>query len=259
MGYKDILVYLDPTPASDERLRLAVALAKREGARLLGVDASSQDAFLGAWRDQAVRIGDNFEETLREAQIEGQLIGDGFREPTSSPDYANCVDLAIAPRPDEVSRALVRADLPDQAVTTSGAPMLIVPQGWKYGPLGDRVVVAWNGSREAIRAVHDAMPLLQKARKVVIFSFSTAPSGLRESAELLRAHLSRHGVTAEISDWTNTGDMTAVDALFASLDTQDADLIVAGAYGHPRHIEQWFGGVSVDLLRQPMLPLLMSH
>jgi nucleotide-binding universal stress UspA family protein len=76
---------------------------------------------------------------------------------------------------------------------------------------------------------------------------------------MLIQHLESHGVAAHISDWTNTGDLTAVEALFASLDTQDADLIVAGAFGHSRVYEGLFGGVSLDLMRQQSLPVLMSH
>ena len=77
---------------------------------------------------------------------------------------------------------------------------------------------------------------------------------------MLADHLAAHGVKTEhISDWTNTGDLTAVEALFASLDTQDADLIVAGAFGHSRLYEGLFGGVTMDLMHQQSLPVLMSH
>jgi hypothetical protein len=70
------------------------------------------------------------------------------------------------------------------------------------------------------------MPLLKKAAKVTIFAFSSRPSDLRASAERLGGHLEAHGVVSRVSDWTNTSDLTAIEALFA---TQDADLIVAGA------------------------------
>jgi nucleotide-binding universal stress UspA family protein len=103
------------------------------------------------------------------------------------------------------------------------------------------------------------MPLLKRARKVTLFAFSSARSGLRASTDLLLEHLGRHDVTAHVSDWTNTGDISAVEALFADLDTQDADLIVAGAFGHSRVFEALFGGVTLELLRQPSLPLLLSH
>ena len=137
--------------------------------------------------------------------------------------------------------------------------MLILPPDWTGGTIGQNVVIAWNGGREALRAVHDAMPFLEKARKVTVFCFSSRPSDLRASAVMLVDHLASHGVAAHVSDWTNTGDLTAIEALFASLDTQDADLIVAGAFGHSRLYEGLFGGVSLDLMRQQSLPVLMSH
>ena len=153
---------------------------------------------------------------------------------------------------------LVAFFVPEEALMKSGAPTLIVPDDWRSGPVGDSVVIAWNASRESTRAVHDAMPILQHARKVVIFSFSR-DSVLRESDHALAEHLAHHGVNAIISDWINTGEIDAIEALFASLDTQDCDLIVAGGFGHPRVFEDLFGGVSLDLLKQPSLPVLMSH
>ena len=116
-------------------------------------------------------------------------------------------------------------------------------------------------ARKALRAVHDVARCRcsKGASKVTLFAFSSRPSALRASAAMLVHHLEAHGVAAQISDWTNTGDLTAVEALFASLDTQDADLIVAGAFGHSRLYEGLFGGVSLDLVRQQTLPVLMSH
>jgi nucleotide-binding universal stress UspA family protein len=137
--------------------------------------------------------------------------------------------------------------------------MLVLPDFWKLSPVGESIVIAWNASREAIRAVHDAMPLLVKAKKVTIFTFSARESGLHATSEALVEHLLRHGVVAKISDWTDTGELSALEALFADLDTQNADLIVAGAFGHTRLFESLFGSVSLDMLRQPTAPILMSH
>jgi nucleotide-binding universal stress UspA family protein len=258
MAYKDILIYLDPMPGAEDRLRFAAELAQAHLARLVGVDASSDVAFLGVSADRAIQIGDRFAEATRAAGIVGHLVG--TEDPKGHvPDHSHCVDLVVAPRPEGDAKSLVRSFVPDQVLLNSGAPVLVLPQEWKFGPLGQDIVIAWNASREATRAVHDSMPLLKKARKVTIFAFSPARSGLRSSADLLAEHLLRHGVTAGISDWTNTGDLTAVEALFASLDTQDADLIVAGAFGHSRVYEGLFGGVSLDLMRQQSLPVLMSH
>jgi nucleotide-binding universal stress UspA family protein len=166
----------------------------------------------------------------------------------------------IAPGPESLAHGAIRRGALDRALLESGAPMLMLPPEWTPGPVGDNIVIAWNGGREALRAVHDAMPLLERAKKVTLFAFSSRPSALRKSAQMLADHLAAHGVKAEhISDWTNTGDLTAVEALFASLDTQDADLIVAGAFGHSRLYEGLFGGVTLDLMHQQSLPVLMSH
>ena len=174
-------------------------------------------------------------------------------------EYGHCVDLIIAPRPEDEARALVRSEIPDGTLLASGAPMLILPHYWKPSPVGENIVIAWNARREATRAVHDAMPLLVKAKKVTIFTFSARDSALQATSEMLADHLHRHRVDAEISDWTNTGDLSALEALFADLDTQNADLIVAGAFGHSRLFESLFGGVSLDLMRQPSAPILLSH
>ncbi len=259
MSYKDILLFLDPTPASDERLKMAIRLAKDHGARLTGVDATADVAFEGAWRPRALQVAPYFEEMTQSAGVECRLIGTDYRQGGPSPDFTHCADLVIAPHPEGEARALVAAFLPDEALLKSGAPTLIVPHNWVPGPVGEHVVIAWNASREATRAVHDALPILEKARKVVVFAFSHKESQLRTSAEALVDHLGRHGVSAIISDWTNTGEISAIEALFASLDTQDSDLIVAGGFGHSRIFEGLFGGVSLDLLQQPTLPVLMSH
>jgi len=258
MAYRDILVYLDPTSGSTDRLSLASALAKDHGARLIGVDASSNEAFLGGWAESALRIESTFNAALKEAGLAGRFVSADLRHMPGA-EQMHCVDLIVAPRPDKPARPLIRSEIPDGALLAAGAPLLILPQDWRPGAVGENIVIAWNGGREATRAVHDAMPLLTRAKQVTIFTFSARPGALRPGAELLVEHLARHAVAARISDWTDTGDVSALEALFASLDTQDADLIVAGAYGHSRAFESLFGGVSRDLMRQPTAPLLMSH
>ena len=198
-----------------------------------------------------------FDEATRDAGVKGLFVP--AEKPGDGDAFTHCVDLIVAPAPGGPARDVIRRGALDRALIESGVPVLILPPEWSPGPVGQNVVIAWNGGREALRAVHDAMPLLERARKVVVFAFSARPSDLRASAALLLEHLQRHGVVAHVSDWTNTGDMTAIDALFASLDTQDSDLIVAGAFGHSRVYEELFGGVSLDLMRQQSLPVLMSH
>ena len=255
MAYKDILVYLDPTAESVERLKFAVALAKTHGARLIAVDASAAAGAQEA--DNAAVVRNAFDGAVRGAGLKTLFVPSD--KPGEGDAFTHCVDLVVAPAPAGSSREVVRRGALDRALVESGAPMLILPPDWTGGTLGDKIVIAWNGGREALRAVHDAMPFLEKARKVTVFCFSSRPSDLRASAAMLVEHLAVHGVAAHVSDWTNTGDLTAIEALFASLDTQDADLVVAGAFGHSRLYEGLFGGVSLDLMRQQSLPVLMSH
>ena len=251
MNFRDILVYLDPTSESIERLRLAVELGKTGGVRLIGVDISTASSGNDAVTRQT------FEEATREC---GLNVTFSSADNVSQGDaFTHCVDLIIAPAPNGPAREMLRRGALDRALTESGVPMLIVPHDWTGLAIGQNIVIAWNGGREAMRAVHDAMPFLEKAAKVTVFAFSSGLSGLRASAEMLVSHLESHGVGSQVSDWTNTGDLSAIEALFASLDTQDADLIVAGAFGHSRTWEDLFGGVSLDLMRQQSLPVLMSH
>ena len=103
------------------------------------------------------------------------------------------------------------------------------------------------------------MPILERAREVTIFELGSGTTGLRAEAKLIVDHLKAHGVNAIAETWSGTGDLTVVEAMFACLETQEADLIIAGAYGHSRLIEGLFGGASYDLVRQPSMPVLMSH
>ena len=259
MSYKDILVYLDPTSASTARLDMALRIATEEGAFLTGVDASTDDAFLGDWREAATGIEAGFHEALKSSGVAGEFYVPGSRGNPLPEDFVTPPDLVIAPSPSPEVRRLIHPALPDEMVKQAGAPVLVVPTEWPGGPCGKNVVIAWNGDREARRAVHDALPLLRRAEKVTIFVFSRDETALRIVERPFVEHLSRHGVTARVADWTNTGDITAVEALFASLDAQTADLLVAGAFGHSRIFESLFGSVSLELLRQPVLPVLMSH
>ena len=251
---KDILVYLDSTVEVVERIRLAVSLAKAHGARLIGVDVSAPSA--GQEAETAAEVNRTFIDASRLSGLT-TLFVPADSKPGEPDSFTHFIDLMIAPGPESLAHSVIRRGVLYRALL--GAQMLMLPPEWTPSPVGDNVVIAWNGGREALRAVHDAMPLLERAKKVTLFAFSSRPSALRKSAEMLVDHLAAHGVKAEhISDWTNTGDLTAVEALFANLD-RDADLIVAGASGHSRIYEGLFGGVTLDLMHQQSLPVLMSH
>ena len=258
MSYKEILVYLDPTEDCDARLELAIALGRAHGARIVGVDACSDAAYEGRWRDRALVLEETFQAALGKAGLRGAYRGADQWAGPGHP-YAHYVDLIIASEPEFEAKAIVAAGIPEEVLTTSGVPMLLLPYGWKFRAAIDNIVIAWKAGREATRAVHDALPLLRRAKKVTVFTFAPESDAFGAEQDLLVGHLKEHGVAAGAQSWPGGGGMSAVEALFACLETQDADLIVAGAYGHSRLLEGLFGGVSRDLVRQPSLPVLMSH
>jgi nucleotide-binding universal stress UspA family protein len=259
MSFREIIVYLDPTPDTDNRLKFAVDLAASHGARLIGADACSDAAFEGVSRDRAVGLADQFEAAIKERGVRGVYRDADRTKKDGLLHFSRYADLIIAPQPEFEARDLIMAGVPEEVLLAAGIPVLMLPYGWRPRAIGESIVIAWKSSREATRAVHDSMPLLLKAKKVTVFTFAPESDVFGKEPELLVNHLREHGVFATASSWPVTGDMSAVDALFASLDELDADLIVAGAYGHSRTFEGLFGGVSRDLMRQPSMPILMSH
>ena len=256
MGYKDVLVYLDPSLDNDNRLDLAISIVHSHGARLIGVDASSDAALEEARRGHKAVLRDVFEERTKKAGISARFHGrdrDG-----NVVRYAYYADLLIASQPEFDERKLVVPAVPEEALLKSGVPMVILPYSWQPQPVGERVVIAWNASREATRAIHDAMPILKRAKEVTVFEVRSGATGVPTEEKLIVDHLQAHGVNAK-AEWSDTEGLTVVEALFASLEDKDPDLIVAGAYGQSRLFERLFGGASHDLVRQPSIPVLMSH
>jgi nucleotide-binding universal stress UspA family protein len=123
-----------------------------------------------------------------------------------------------------------------------------------------RIVIGWNGSREASRAIHDALPFLRVAERVIV-AVAAEESLFREEDEPeldIGKHLARHGVQAEVERLATPGQDPG--ALLLSLAASiSADLVVAGCYGHMRLTEFLFGGVTRTLLSDPGVPLLLSY
>jgi nucleotide-binding universal stress UspA family protein len=257
--YKDIIVLLDPSPDTDARLRLAVKLASLHGARLIGMDVCSNRAFETDWMERATALPDLFYEATRGARIVSSYMTIDRWAPTRRHEYAHYADLIVAGQLAFEAADLVAPGVPEDVLLSSGVPMLLLPHGWSEQNIGERIVVAWKSGREATRAVHDALPFLRRAKKVTAFTFGPNLDGSGAEPESLIAHLARHEVTVEASRWSTDTEMTPVGALMASLDTQDADMVVAGAYGHLRWVEGLFGGASHDLIHQTALPVLLSH
>jgi nucleotide-binding universal stress UspA family protein len=133
---------------------------------------------------------------------------------------------------------------------------LLVPYAGTFANVGGRVLVAWNGSAQAARAVNDALPFLQSAERVVV-TVNPARGDRAEDPDIAR-HLARHGIAAEISLVTDR-DGDVGDVLLSRASDEAADLIVMGAYSHSRAARAVLGGVSRALLGHMTAPVLMAH
>lgn len=149
------------------------------------------------------------------------------------------------------------ASLIEEAIFQSGRPVLIAPAG-KFERTPRRILVAWNGGREAARALSSAMPLFEETDAVSVISVGAVPADLEgpeKAAELLRLH----GVKADAVRRALASGASAEDDLVAAAREWKADLIVMGAYSHSRWRELVLGGFTRKLLKQSEFPLFLAH
>jgi nucleotide-binding universal stress UspA family protein len=163
-------------------------------------------------------------------------------------------DLIVVPRP-AVGSVLARRYF-DAAVFGSGRPTLVVSDKTHFD-MADRVMIAWNGSLEASRAVFGAMPLLHLASRVSIFAAPQYDIEDVDPADLAE-YLSWHGIRAHPVVGPKDEHATGA-ALVSAAREQQATLIVMGAYTHSRLRQSFLGGVTRHLLAHAPVPLLMSH
>jgi nucleotide-binding universal stress UspA family protein len=149
----------------------------------------------------------------------------------------------------------------EEVVFAAGRPVIGLPPQWNGARLGSRVLIAWDGGREAARATFDAMPLLRQVEEVRLVSvngFEYEPVRQFTPADEIAAALSRHGIRVEAHSFESTRRSVA-DELQAQAHDFGADLLVMGCYGHARFRERILGGVSREMLREIPLPLLLAN
>jgi nucleotide-binding universal stress UspA family protein len=278
MGFKDILVHVDSTPASVVRLRLGISLARRFGARMSGLHVTPDPDVPPYFKPSAVaRIAKIYREGARDAAL---LAEAHFREATKEIDIvanwqsvegdiarvlserARFADLLLVGQQDTENPPTIAAfSTPEKVVVDAGAPILVVPIRGTFDNFGRHILVGWDGSREAARAVRDAMPLLKAAERVSLLAVDPDRQGHvnpTANADEAAAHLARHGVPTEPREVPSAGE-SVTNVLLAQVTSLGADLLVMGAFGHPRLLEFWLGGTTQDLLSRATVPVLMSH
>ncbi len=170
---------------------------------------------------------------------------------------ARCADLTVMRRLGQGLDSGIRSELFEAALFKSGRPVLLAPPDW-HGGIGRRVFIAWSGKREAARAVADALPFIEGADRVTIATVADEQHPSLDSSEAVAAHLSQHGIKAELKSLHRDARDEGA-ALLEAARIAEADLIVMGGYGHARATEFIFGGVTRSLSHASPLPVLMSH
>jgi nucleotide-binding universal stress UspA family protein len=275
--FKDIIVNLTVDATHDAAADYAISVARAFEAHLAGISFAYEPVVPGsvfgsvavelvathrAECEKAARAAISyFDETTRRVGLSAES-----RLQTASPAEAASMFGRIAHRFDLAVVAQAAPEmLPgrdliiEAALFESGRPVLVVPYIQRDGLMLDRVMVCWDGSRNAARAVGDAMPLLRRAKavEVVIVAGEAAKSDELPGADIAH-HLARHGLKVELQrivsptvDVANTILSHAADA--------GTDFIVMGGYGHSRMRELVLGGATRGILASMTVPTLMSH
>ncbi|MBJ6127473.1 universal stress protein [Microvirga splendida] len=276
---KDIMVHLDGSPEDEIRLEYGQAIASADRAHLIGVFTNSLPDLsiampLDGGAAAVVQVVSDLEEQARHEgdatarrltqRLTGLQVASELRRFDETPgtmaikvaEQARYADLFVTTRPYGAGDEPVWLNLVESVLFGSGRGLMIVPPGrHRQGPV-QTVLVAWNGSREAARALSEGLSFIEKAIRVVVLMIG--PRTGAEAGSEIKAHLNRHGIAPEIIAVESEGRRVA-DIVLEEASRVSADLIVMGGYGHTRLREQIFGGATLDMLTLSDRPVLMAH
>jgi nucleotide-binding universal stress UspA family protein len=279
MTYKDLLVQIDETKACTSRIETAFALASRFEAHVTGlylvpeiilpiamegyVVSDLQDSLQSQEEEKAEAALDRFRKAAEQHDVAFETRLDRGTISEFADRFAvhgRYADLSIIGQPNYADTVPSTPE-PQDVVMSSGAPVLITPHAGVSHHVGERVMVAWNASRESARAVRDAMPFLERSRSVDVVTFRPR-SGPGDHGALpgadIALHLARHGVKVDVQQ-LNGDDIDVGNALLSHVADRGSDLLVMGGYGHSRLREFILGGATRTILHSMTVPVLMAH
>ena len=253
-------LYYPIVPVADSGYTLADIYGSRSGAGNLPPEmietqqldnAAAAKAAIDRFATASARAGVSAEPLTPGANFAG--VGDQFGR------IARHFDLSVVGQAEPETSA-IEDKIVEAALFDSGRPAIVVPYIQKAPLKLDRVMVCWDGSRSAARAIADAMPFLERAGlvEVVIIVANERDKQYEIEGVDMDQHLARHGLNVDVKR-IDYGDLDVADALLSHAADYDADFIVMGGYGHSRLREFVLGGVTRSILRTMTAPVLMSH
>lgn len=279
MTIKTIALLIDENPARAARIAYAVNLAARHEAHLIGIfrlPPQHKDHPATAYVRGHAAISELLHHHEARSKERIELARAAFETAVARQDIRSEFRVHVPYGDDERRLGALHADLvvaaspgeswsegeppSDVVQLATGVPFLLVPDAWGKTEPPHHVLVAWNASREARRAVGDALPLLLAASSVTILIVDPQDHALRdeEPGVEIAMFLVRHGVRLAVEP-VQSGGRAVADVIMAHAVAHGHDLIVLGAYSHARPKELLLGGVTRSLLAHAPVPLLISH
>ena len=279
MSYKTIYTYFTTNSQAKTTATMAAELAKHFEAYLIGCHIMYEPVIpvydLHALeiiqpvieqqrqihRDNAKIFQEIFKTAAKKANIDHHWHTDDefyFEYTNVIYDRLRAADLVVVGQT-EIESIVSWQNIPARIALNSARPVLVIPAKLQDPMKANfkRVLLAWNGKNEAVRATFDALPFLKMAEEVKIVTVNPETDS-QSSPECIVQTLKRHGVSVESARITNH-EISTSDVLLSQSAEFDANLLVLGCYGHSRLQEIVFGGVTRDIFQTMTVPVLMSH
>lgn len=280
MTIRDILLHLDPSTPNEAETEMALTLTRDHEAHLAAlITATSPElpvyGFAGLTGSVIQGFEDHVAQVVEETRTRFTAACDkaGIKTdcraaklyeaevPEAVALHGRHADLLVMRQSHPDKRRTGGSDLVDEVVLDAGRPVLVVPYIGTAQPIGRNVVVGWDGSREAARAMADAMPLIRKADTVHVLVINASKRGSAHG-ELpgadISTHLARHGLNVQLMVEEATG-IDPANLILSRVSDLGADLLVMGAFAHSRLRQSLFGGVTRTILEEMTVPVLLSH
>jgi nucleotide-binding universal stress UspA family protein len=270
MSLKNLMVHLDQGDRTGARLALAVALARKNSARLVGVfgqrGQAQQVGVVASWPSQEYVGARDKSRTMFEQATAG-LAGAEWHDINRGSDaevlrhvinLARHADLVILGQHDERVKAYVPEEMVMEVILESGRPVLVLPYVGNFPDVGKHPLIAWNDAREAAHALNDSLPLINGCDEAMVLSFASRREEAESSCTEVVRHLATHGIRAK-AEVMLVQDFGIMDMLLNRVTDRGADLLVMGAHGHIGFPFVSRGAGTRYILRHMTVPVLLAN